>query len=118
MRTAHLGSCRNVELSFRHDVRGTDWAWGTSAMHGQQAMNFRLGETSLSAEGPVLGSIFAEHKNLLGLTVRGTLGNIFQGANTLERVVFAGRRTGPISFTEQRRREIGPIFSFSVSGSF
>lgn len=108
---------RNVELSLRHDVPGTAWAWGSNLTHAQQAMNFRLSETSIAREGPVLGNLFVEHKNVLGLTVRGTLGNVYQGVNTLERVVYAGRRTGPIAFTEQRRREIGPIFGLSVSGS-
>ena len=108
---------RNVELSLRHDVPRTDWAWGGSVMHNRQARNFRLGEISLSGEGPVFGNAFVEHKDVRGLTVRGTVGNIFGGRNTLERVVFAGRRTGPVAFIEQRRRSGGTIFSFSISGA-
>jgi hypothetical protein len=36
----------------------------------------------------------------------------------LDRTNFLGRRTDPISFVELRRRKIGPIFSFLVSGTF
>ena len=108
---------RNVELSLRHDVPRTDWAWGGSVMHNQQARNFRLGEISLSTEGPVFGNVYVEHKDVRGLTVRGAVGNIFRGRNELERIVFAGRRTGPVAFIEQRQRSGGMILSFSISGA-
>jgi hypothetical protein len=108
---------RGVELSLRHDVSGSDWAWGSSLMHSQSARNFRLGEISFSNEGPVFGNVFVEHKNVKGLTVRGAVGNIYGGANRVERVVFTGRRTGALAFAEQRRREIGPILSLSISGA-
>jgi hypothetical protein len=35
-----------------------------------------------------------------------------------ERTVFTGRRTGPVAFFEDRNRDIGPIFSFSIRGRF
>lgn len=108
---------RSIELSLRHDVNGTDWAWGSHLFHNQFARTVRLGEVSLSIEGPVFGNIFVEHKNVLGLTVRGAVGNIYGASSRSDRIVYTGRRTGPIAFTEQRRREIGPIISLSISGS-
>jgi hypothetical protein len=35
-----------------------------------------------------------------------------------DRTVYAGRRTGPIAFIEDRNRTIGPILSFQVRGRF
>ena len=108
---------RNVELSLRHDLPATDWAWGANLMHNRNSRNFRLGEISLNQEGPVFGNVFAEHKDVMGLTVRAAVGNVFRGGNAFDRIVFTGRRTGPVAFIEQRRRETGPFLSLSISGS-
>ena len=108
---------RNADLSLRHDVPGTDWAWGGSASHFRPSKNFRLSEVSLGYEGPVFANLFVEHKDVFGLTVRGTVGNLLGADQILDRTVSAGRRTDPVLFFEQRRRTIGPIFALSVSGT-
>ena len=109
---------RYLEASLRHDVPNSDWAWGASASHFKPASNYRLGQLIFSNEGPVFASLFVEHKDVFGLKVRGQLGNILDADSVLNRVVYVGRRTGPISFIEDRNRKIGPIFSFNISGSF
>jgi hypothetical protein len=109
---------RVVEASLRHDVPETDWAWGASASHSEGAKNYRLGQLIYSNEGPVFASVFVEHKNLLGLTARGSISNILGANSVLDRITYVGRRTGPILSIEERRRTIGPIFSFAISGSF
>ncbi|HEV2122991.1 MAG TPA: TonB-dependent receptor, partial [Chloroflexota bacterium] len=107
-----------AELSLRHDVPGTDWAWGGAANYGRNALNYRLTEVGRQTEGPVFAYVFVEHKDLLGLTVRATVANVLGARSTLDRTVFVGRRTGPVAFFEERDRRIGPIFSFSVRGKF
>jgi outer membrane receptor for ferrienterochelin and colicins len=109
---------RLAEVSLRHDVPGTDWAWGASVAHFKSARNVRLTEISRQSEGPAFASLFVEHKDLLGLTVRATVNNILGARSNLDRTVYVGRRTGPIDFIEDRNRTIGPIFSFSVRGRF
>lgn len=109
---------RLVELSLRHDVPKTEWAWGASLAHSRSAKSFRLGEVSLAYEGPVFINAYLEHKSLFGLTVRGAVTNLLGGDQVLDRVVYERRRTGPLAFIEKRRRSIGPIFSMSVSGTF
>ena len=59
-----------------------------------------------------------EHKDVYGLTVRATVGNVFSGESYLRRTGFTGRRTGPVSFYERRDRTVGPMFSFEVRGRF
>ena len=44
---------RWIEASFRHDIPGSDWAWGMDAEHGHYARNFYLTEINRSWEGPV-----------------------------------------------------------------
>jgi outer membrane receptor for ferrienterochelin and colicins len=109
---------RLVELSLRHDLPRTEWAWGATASHVRASRTFRLGEVSQSYEGPVFFNLFAERKNLLGATVRGTLANLLGAQQVMDRTTFVNRRTGPVAFQERRRRGIGPIFSLSLSGSF
>ena len=109
---------RYIDVSLRHDIPNSDWAWGAGASHFVPGKSYRLGQLVSSSEGPVFANVFVEHKDVFGLKVRGQLGNIFDADSVLDRVVYVGRRTGPISFIEDRNRKIGPIFSFNVSGSF
>ena len=78
----------------------------------------RLTEVGRSTEGPVFANLFVEHKDVLGLTLRVTAGNLLGADSTFDRIVYVGRRTGSIAFVEQRDRKIGPIFSFSARGKF
>ncbi len=109
---------RYAEAVFRYDIPGSDWALGSSASHFRPAKNFRLGQLIYQNEGPVFMSAYVENKDVFGLTMRATLGNILDADSVLDRIVYDGRRTDPILSIEQRRRKIGPIFSFLVSGTF
>ena len=63
--------------------------------------------------------MFVEHKDVLGLTVRARMANLFKGDTVLSRWVHAGPHDrAPIVFHEDRRREIGYVFNLFVSGSF
>jgi hypothetical protein len=63
--------------------------------------------------------VFVENKDVFGLTVRASAGNLLNARSRWDRVVYAGRRnSAPIEFIETRNRLIGPIFSFSVRGTF
>ena len=110
---------RSLDISLRHDVPGTDWAWGGQIVQMRRSPSVRLGEISLNYEAsPFDTGLFLEHKNLAGLTVRGSVRNLLGANDYLDRTVYVGRRTGPISFVEARNRSVGPTFSLAVSGSF
>jgi outer membrane receptor for ferrienterochelin and colicins len=110
---------RVVDLGYRHDLPGTDWAYGANANYSHITKSFRLNEIGRQYEGPVFASLFVEHKNLRGLTVRASAGNLINARQRWDRTVYAGRRNAaPIAFVETRNRLIGPIFSLSVRGSF
>jgi hypothetical protein len=109
---------RLASLTLRHDVPETDWAWGAALSHQKSAQTYRLTELSRQFEMPIYGSVFIENKDVFGLTVRATAGNVFEGESYQFREVHAGRRTDPIAFFERRDRTIGPIFSFEVRGKF
>jgi hypothetical protein len=108
-----------VEAAYRHDLPESDWAYGLNATYQHVTRTFRLNEIGRQFEGPVFVSIFVEHKDVLGLTVRATAGNLINARSRWDRIVYAGRRnTAPIDFVETRNRLIGPIFSLSVRGTF
>ena len=108
-----------VSLGLRHDVAGADWAWGGDVEYLHYQPNYRRNQTDKVWEGPVWASVFVEHKNVMGLTVRAQVRNIANARSKRDRTVYTGvRGESPIAFVEQRDRLIGPIFSFSVRGTF
>lgn len=108
-----------ISLGLRHDVAGTDWAWGGDVEYSHYQPNYRRNQTDKLWEGPVWASVFVEHKNVMGLTVRASVRNIANARSKRDRTVYtAVRGESPIAFVEQRDRLIGPIFSFSVRGTF
>jgi hypothetical protein len=107
-----------VSLTLRHDVPETDWAYGGSLSHQRAAPVYRLSEVSRSWEIPFNGSVFVEHKDVYGLTVRAGAANIFYGESYFDRTGYVGKRGNPVSFVEIRDRTIGPIFFLDLRGKF
>jgi hypothetical protein len=106
------------DITLRHDIPDSDWAYGMNLNHQLSALSYRLTEVGRQWEGPYWGSLYAEHKEVFGLTIRATVANVLAARSMWDRTVYQGRRTGPISFIERRDRLIGPIFSFQVRGKF
>ena len=110
---------RELEIDLRHDVPGTDFAWGASLNYNRIRPSFRLSEVSRDYEGPVFADLFIEHKDVFGLTVNLTAANLLGGRRYFDRTVFDGSRNdGLILFSEEQDERLGPIFRFSVAGSF
>jgi hypothetical protein len=61
-------------------------------------LNYRLNEVTRQWDGLTTVSVFAEHKDIMGLTVRATVGNPLGGTSLLSRTVYVGLRTGPVAF--------------------
>ncbi|MEO6581017.1 MAG: TonB-dependent receptor [Sphingomicrobium sp.] len=110
----------SVEL--RHDVPGTPYAWGLNVRHNHYAKNYFLTEVIRTLDIPTAFGAFVEHKNLMGLTFRASAFNIFggrHGLHTVDRVIYSGfRDRAPIERYEKHDDLVGPIFNFSVKGSF
>src|SRR5438270_2467031 len=110
----------NAEL--RHDVPGTPFAWGVDAQYNHFAKNYFLTEIIRTLDIPLAFGAFVEHKNVMGLTVRASVFNIFggrHGLHTVDRVVYSGfRDRAPIAFFEKHGDLVGPLFNFSVKGTF
>ncbi|NIQ97165.1 MAG: hypothetical protein GWN87_25535, partial [Desulfuromonadales bacterium] len=108
-----------VSLELRHDVAGTDWAWGAAMRHTERTERFRVAEVTLEDNIATFGALFIEHKDVFGLTVQLRAANLFDGLSVLERTVYDGpRNVAPVLFTEDRRLPIGGVFNLNISGSF
>lgn len=110
---------RLVVADFRHDIPGSDWAYGVNGEYSHVTRAFRLNEVGRQFEGPVWVGVFVENKDVFGLTVRASASNLINARSRWDRVVYTGRRNNsPIDFVETRDRLIGPILSLSVRGTF
>lgn len=109
-----------VSLALRHDIQGTDWAWGSAADYSYYENDYRLTEVGHQWEGPVWWNVFVENKNVFGfMTVRFQVTNPTSDATSMwDRTVYVDRRTGPVDFHEMRDRVIGPIYQVTFSGKF
>ncbi len=108
-----------LSASLRHDILGSDWAWGFNAEYYHLQPSYRLQEFGTQYEGPVWGGVFVEHKDVFGLTVNARVQNIFNARSLWDRTVFNGpRNTSSVAFHEDRDRLIGPIFRLTVKGNF
>jgi hypothetical protein len=106
----------------RHDVPHTPFAWGANVQYNHFAKNYFLTEIIRTLDIPLAFGAFVEHKNLMGLTVRASVFNIFggrHGLHTEDRVVYSGfRDRAPIAFFEKHDDLVGPLFDFSIKGTF
>ena len=110
------------EMDFRHDIPGTQLAWGFEFETFEDGSQFRPFEISRFDEFPGENEIFIEHKNLLGLKVRFEIDSLVESGRRLDRRIFTTRRDLPgsgISRIENRRRSYrGPIPRLQISDTF
>ena len=107
-----------AEISLRHDIPDTSWAWGTGASYYFSARDYRLTEVGRFWEGPIWANLFIERKDFHGLTARLSMNNLFNSASMWDRIVYVDRRTGPVDFIQDQHRRIGPILVLQLSGKF
>ena len=106
-----------VEL--RHDILGTPFAWDVYVQYRHYAKYYYLTEVYRTLDLPWIAGFYVEDKNVLGLTVRASVDNVFNGRHTFNRTVYAGfRDRSPVAFLERHDDLVGPLFTLSVKGTF
>lgn len=109
---------RWAQLTLRHDVPHTQFAWGGGLQFDHYGPSWYLDEINQQWEGPY-ASVFVEFKNVRGLKVNFQIFNINDGHVRYRRDVYSGRRnTSPLIFLERMHQTVGPIFTLTVSGRF
>ncbi len=103
---------------FRHDIPNSPWAYGAFAEDSSDYGFYRLDYFGRDYRtGPMVGA-FIEHKNVLGLKVRGQVFNLADQTEGYDEVFYVDRRDGPIDFTHTGRNKYGLIYRATVSGTF
>ena len=106
-------------VQIRHDIPRTPFAWSAYVQYRHYTKYFFLTEVFSSQDLPWIAGFYVEHKNLLGLTVRLTVDNVFDGRHLVDRTVYSGfRDRAPVAFFEKRNQLVGPIFDLSIKGTF
>jgi outer membrane receptor for ferrienterochelin and colicins len=111
---------RQLDITLRHDIPSTQWAYGATVFQYRQSEGFRLDQRFHFLDTPGSLGVFVEHKDVFGLTVRATVDNLLDTNESFSRTFFDGRRNATNSnvlFTEDRDRFYGPIFTLSISGT-
>lgn len=105
-------------LDFRHDIPSTPWAWGVfaedSANYGFYRLDYYVRNFTT---GPMVGA-FVEHKNIMGLKVRGSMFNLAGQTERYREIFYQDRRNGPVDFTQDGVNKYGLIYRLTVSGTF
>lgn len=112
---------RDIEISstLRHDIPGSDFAWGVGVEYNRAQRYYRLGEEGFNYEGPAYTFAFIEHKDVFGMTANLTVFNLTDGRARQDRFVYDGYRDrSELLFRETQDLSVQPIFSFRLSGDF
>ena len=110
---------RVANVTLRHDIPNTDWAWGAGVNYNHVLPYYRMFEVGINYEGPAYTFVFLENKDVFGLDIRGQIFNATNGHAFFRRSVYdAFRDTGSVIFNEYAKRKVGLIYSLSVKGKF
>lgn len=109
---------RWADLTLRHDIPGTQIAWGGGLSFEHYGLAYYLDEINQSWEGPYT-SAFIELKDVKGLKVNFQVFNLNDGHVRNYRTVYSGRRnSAPVSFYERQHQMVGPLFTLTIQGTF
>ncbi|MEM7281596.1 MAG: TonB-dependent receptor [Pseudomonadota bacterium] len=108
----------DYEVTIRQDFPQTDWAAGIEMSYQEDTPSVRLDEISVFRPSTAFAEVFVENKDFFGVTLRGSVGNVFDRGNDFFRTVFNDRVAGDIAFREDRFREFGLLLRLDIEGSF
>jgi len=108
-----------VEIDFRHDIPSTDWAYGMGIERFHNARRYGIEDVSRDYFTGPFSYIFAEHKDVMGMTAQVRFLNLFGVEEGFQRTVYDGRRS-PLteSYHQQREYKFGRIIRMTFSGTF
>ncbi len=109
----------NLESEFRHDIPGSDWAWGFEANYDDIGSYYRIFEVGEDDGFRKWGEIYAEHKDVYGLTIRGSVKNLFGETSRTDRTFYDGPRDrSPVLYSEVSDRKLHRFLELEVRGNF
>jgi outer membrane receptor for ferrienterochelin and colicins len=105
-------------IGLRHDIPGSNWAWGGSLEDGISEPYYRLDYSGRNFGARPFAILFVENKNVLGLKVRGQLFNVARNYDSSSEIFYTGRRNGPIDSIRDSEQRYGMFYRLSISRTF
>ncbi|MEO1658689.1 MAG: hypothetical protein AAFR65_13325 [Pseudomonadota bacterium] len=106
-------------IQFRHDIPSTPYAYGFEFEGVEDVVVYRVDEIAIANIPQPETEFFVEHKDLYGMILRLTVGNLLNVSYEQDRTRWEGRREQtPIDFIEDRERTDGRRFTLTLSGTF
>lgn len=105
-------------IDFRHDIIGTNWAWGIDAQDGIRNDNLRLDFLSAGSNNLPFTTVFVENKDVFGLRVNLQIQNLLNQTERRREEFFVLRRDGPIDSVEEFEGQSGLFYRFIITGTF
>jgi hypothetical protein len=111
---------QSLRIDYRHDLKGTDWAWGGRFTATEIAPRYQTNIIVRQDINPGDNYIFVEHKDLLGMTVQVRVSELTNSKSNYARTIYTGRRDiGVVSKIESRSRDAdGPFLRLDISKAF
>lgn len=106
----------NLEL--RHDIPGTDWAWGAEIEGFKSEPSYQISQVALGGNEPAFALAYFQNKDVAGMTATFAVGNLFNQRDTYWRQVYAPDRNGTVVRSEEYSRAFGPIATFELKATF
>lgn len=109
----------SYEVTMRHDVGATPYAYGFYLANFAFFEEFRFAQEALFERSHPYANLFVEHKDLFGLRVVATLANVTDVDEDFRRTFFPGARSETLPlFTEVRARNFEPFLNLRITGTF
>ncbi len=105
-------------VTFRHDIPGSDLAWGFIGEDDDETEFYRLNYQAREITTKFTTSLYAEHKDIMGLKVRASLQNLLNQKERNLETFYVDRRDGPIRSTRDATYQWGLMYRLTVSGTF
>ena len=106
------------EVDFRHDIPGSNLAWGFGAEDRSQAPFLRLNFSFRPFATKPQTFAFIEHKNILGLKLRAQIINLLGQQEKYQEIFYTDRLNNVVDQVRDGTNNFGQIFRFTVSGTF
>lgn len=108
----------DFEGTLRQDFPGTQWAAGVFSRFDESHPTVRLDQRFVFRPDKPFTRFFVEHKDVYGMTLRGSVANVDDRSNDFFRTIYNDRAANDVRQREERFREFGYVFRLDVEGSF
>ncbi|MEM9209421.1 MAG: hypothetical protein AAGA61_09235, partial [Pseudomonadota bacterium] len=108
----------DFEGTLRQDFTGTQWAVGVFSRFDESRPTVRLDQRFVFRPSKPFTRFFIEHKDVYGMTLRGSLANLDNRSNDFFRTIYNDRLTDDVASREERFREFGLVMRLDIEGSF